>query len=87
VAGFNYNFGQCPLPKNIGVFNMNDDTHNAFGYGMVFGALFSAIPLMMVGSWLSGMEYERVAIEAKVGEYNPKTGVFQYKMMEEDSTK
>jgi len=65
---------------------MNDDTHNAFGYGFFFGALFSAIPLMMVGSWLSGMEYERVAIEAKVAEYDSQTGVFQYKIMDEDSS-
>jgi hypothetical protein len=87
VAGFNYNFGQCPLPKNIGVIDMSDDLGNAFLFGMGFGVLLSAVPLMMVGSWLSGMEHERVAIEAKVGEYDSQTGVFQYKTMEEDDKK
>jgi hypothetical protein len=66
---------------------MSDDLGNAFLFGMGFGVLLSAVPMMMVGSWLSGMEYERVAIEAKVGEYNPKTGVFQYKKVEEDGKK
>jgi hypothetical protein len=66
---------------------MDDDMNKAFMFGMAFGALIWAVPLMMVGSWLSGMEYERVAIEAKVAEYNPKTGVFQYKTMEEDDKK
>ena len=70
---------------------MNDDMNAAFGYGMVFGALVGAVPLMqsgaMIGSWLAGMEYERVAIEAKVAEYDSQTGVFQYKIVEEDGKK
>jgi hypothetical protein len=87
VAGFNYNFGQCPLPKNIGVFDMNDDMKGAFGYGMVFGALFGAVPCLFLGAWLGQMELQRVAIEAKVAEYDSQTGVFQYKKVEEDGKK
>jgi hypothetical protein len=39
-----------------------------------------------VGSWLSGNEYEARAIESKVGEYDSQTGVFQYKIVDEDSS-
>lgn len=65
---------------------MNDDLNKAFVLGMVFGALIGVVPGMMVGSSLAGIEYERVAIEAKVAEYDSQTGEFQYKIMDEDST-
>jgi hypothetical protein len=65
---------------------MNDDMNKAFWCGMGFGALIWAVPLMMVGSWLAGNEYEARAIESKVGEYDSQTGVFQYKIMDENSS-
>ncbi len=61
--------------------------NKAFMFGMAFGALIWAVPLMMVGSWLAGNEYEARAIESKVAEYDSQTGVFQYKTMEEDDKK
>jgi hypothetical protein len=66
---------------------MNDDMNKAFWCGMAFGVLLSAVPLVLFGGWMMKHDLQQLAIEAKVGEYNPKTGVFQYKTMEEDDKK
>lgn len=86
MAGFNYNFGQCPLPKNIGVFNMNDDVNKAFGVGFFFGTIFAALPWLFVGSWASKHDLREAAIKAKVAHYDPVTGEFKYNIMDEDSS-
>lgn len=79
--------GHAKTSKNIGIIDMNDGMKGAFGYGMAFGVLVGAIPMIMIGSWLTEMDYKRAAIEAKVGEYDSQTGVFKYKIMEEDNKK
>ena len=87
MAGFNYNFGQCPLPKNIGVFNMNDDMNKAFVAGMAFGAMLAVIPMVFLGGLMARNDLRQAAIKAKVGEYDPQTGEFQYKIPEGNDKK
>lgn len=66
---------------------MSDDLGNAFLFGIVFGVLLSAVPWVFLGGQMMKHDLQQLAIEAKVGEYNPQTGVFQYKTMEEDGKK
>ena len=78
--------GHAKTSKNIGVFNMNDDLNKAFMFGMAFGVLLSAVPWVFLGGWIMKQDLQRVAIEAKIGEYDSQTGEFQYKIMDEDSS-
>jgi hypothetical protein len=79
--------GHAKTSKNIGIFNMNDDMNKAFGFGFVFGLLLSAVPWVFVGGFLARIDLREAAIEAKVAEYDSQTGVFQYKIVEEDGKK
>ena len=79
--------GHAKTSKNIGVFNMNDDMNKAFGVGFFFGTIFAALPWLFVGSWASKHDLREAAIKAKVGEYDPQTGEFQYKIPEGNDKK
>lgn len=74
-------FWTCPLLKNIGVFIMTNAEDKAFGSGFFVGAVFLVVPSLILGSWLAKMDFKNAAVEAKVGEYNPQTGEFQFKKM------
>lgn len=65
---------------------MNDDMNKAFWCGMGFGVLLSAVPLVLFGEFLARIDLREAAIEAKVAEYDSQTGVFKYKIMDEDSS-
>ena len=66
---------------------MNDDLGESFGFGIVFGVLLSAVPWVFLGGQMMKHNLQQAAIEAKVGEYDSQTGVFQYKKVEEDGKK
>lgn len=79
--------GHAKTSKNIGVFSMNDDVNKAFGFGFFFGALLTAVPWVFFGGFLARIDLREAAIKAKVAEYDSQTGVFQYKIVEEDGKK
>ena len=58
--------------------------NKAFGYGFFFGVLIGAGAWLFVGACLGKMELQRVAIEAKVAQYDSQTGEFKYKILEGD---
>lgn len=64
---------------------MNDDSSKAFWIGTAFGLLIGMLPLMILGSWIGKWEMKTSAIKANVGYYDPQTGYFKYKIMDENS--
>ena len=79
--------GHAKTSKNIGVFDMNDDMSKAFLVGMAFGAILSVVPMVFLGGLMAKHSLQQLAIESKVAEYDSQTGVFKYKIVDEDSTK
>lgn len=66
---------------------MSDDLNKAFMFGTAFGVLLSAVPWVMLGGLIMKHDFQQVAIEAKIAEYDSVTGEFQYKIPEENNKK
>jgi hypothetical protein len=77
-----WHFEQCPLLKNIGVFNMSDN-QKATVTGLM--GLFFVIGLIL-GYLMTEEVYQNQAIEAGVGHFDDQTGTFKYKIVDEDSS-
>jgi hypothetical protein len=60
----------------------NADMNTAFMFGMGFGVLLTAVPLMMLGGLIMKHNLEHEAIESKVAEYDAQTGLFKYKILD-----
>lgn len=66
---------------------MNDDVSKAFGIGSIFGGACGVMLGMFWGGMIIKSDLREAAIKAKVGEYDPQTGEFQYKIPEGNDKK
>lgn len=73
--------GHAKTSKNIGVFNMGNDKINVSFFCLVLGAIIGAA----IGVVVTTNALHKQALEANVAQYDPQTGDFKYKIMDEKS--